>query len=214
MLRTGGLECEGPTRDAACEAPVCDVPLPPPSREEAETAVRTLIRWAGDDPAREGLRATPGRVVRAYEEWFAGYRDDPQALLARTFEEVGGYADMVLLRDIPVVSFCEHHMAPIRGVAHVGYLPRDRVVGISKLARLVAAYGRRLQIQERLTASIADALHAALNPRGVGVIIRATHDCMASRGVQTPAVAMVTKRLLGDFNADPLRGDFMAATGL
>lgn len=205
MLRTASLDFE---------APACEVPVPPPSREEAEAAVRTLIRWAGDDPAREGLRATPGRVVRAYEEWFAGYRDDPAALLARTFEEVGGYADMVLLRDIPVTSFCEHHMAPIRGVAHVAYLPRDRVVGISKLVRLVAAYGRRLQIQERLTASIADTLQTALNPRGVGVVIRATHDCMASRGVHTPGVAMVTKHLLGEFEADPLRGDFLAAAGL
>lgn len=205
MLRTASLDFESP----ACEAPAA-----PPSREEAEAAVRTLIRWAGDDPAREGLRATPGRVVRAYEEWFAGYRDDPNALLARTFEEVGGYADMVLLRDIPVTSFCEHHMAPIRGVAHVAYLPRDRVVGISKLVRLVGAYGRRLQIQERLSASIADTLQAALDPRGVGVVIRATHDCMATRGVHTPSVAMVTKHLLGDFNVDPLRGEFMAAVGL
>jgi GTP cyclohydrolase I len=205
MLRTASLDFE---------SPACEVPVPPPSREEAEAAVRTLIRWAGDDPGREGLRATPGRVVRAYEEWFAGYRDDPAALLARTFEEVGGYDDMVLLRNIPMTSFCEHHMAPIRGVAHVAYLPRDRVVGISKLARLVAAFGRRLQIQERLTASIADTLQTALAPRGVGVVIRATHDCMASRGVHTPDVAMVTKRLLGDLAADPLRGDFLGAVGL
>ena len=185
-----------------------------PSRGEAEAAVRVLIRWAGDDPEREGLRATPGRVVRAYEEWFAGYREDPEALLTRTFEEVGGYNDLVLLRDIPITSCCEHHMAPIRGVAHVAYLPRDRVVGISKLARLVEAYGRRLQIQERLTASIADTLQAVLDPLGVAVVIRATHDCMASRGVNRPGVAMVTRRLLGALARDPFRADFLEAAGL
>lgn len=186
---------------------------PSPSRAEAETAVQTLIRWAGDDPTREGLRETPARVVRAYEEWFAGYREDPEALLSRTFEDVGGYCDMVLLKDIPVTSYCEHHMAAIRGVAHVAYLPADRVVGISKLARLVEAYGRRLQIQEPLTADIADTLQSELKPRGVGVLIKATHDCMASRGVGTPGVAMVTKRLLGVFENDPIRGDFIAAVG-
>lgn len=206
MLRAADVDFDTPAPAACCERR--------PSRAEAEDAVRTLIRWAGDNPDREGLTATPSRVVRAYEEWFAGYREDPATLLTRTFEEVGGYSDMVLLRDIPVTSFCEHHMAPIRGVAHVAYLPRDRVVGISKLARVVAAYGRRLQIQERLTAEIAGALETALEPRGVGVVIRATHDCMASRGVHTPAVSMVTKRLCGAFEADPMRGDFLAAAGL
>jgi GTP cyclohydrolase IA len=183
----------------------------PPSSAEAEQAVRTLIRWAGDDPTREGLRATPARVVRAYEEWFAGYGQDPAAILERTFEEVGGYAEMVLLKDIPVTSYCEHHMAAIRGVAHVAYLPAGRVVGISKLARLVEAYSRRLQIQERLTASIADTLQASLEPLGVGVVIEATHDCMAARGVNTPGVSMVTKRLLGAFELDPVRSDFLSA---
>jgi GTP cyclohydrolase I len=187
---------------------------PPPSRAEAEQAVRTLIRWAGDDPAREGLRGTPARVVRAYEEWFAGYAQEPEALLARTFDEAGGYQDMVLLKDIPVISFCEHHMAAIRGVAHVAYLPGDRVVGISKLARLVEAFSRRLQIQERLTADIAATLQRTLKPRGVGVVIQATHDCMSSRGVGAAGVAMVTKRLIGAFEADPIRSDFLSAVGL
>lgn len=186
----------------------------PPTRAEAEAAVRTLIRWAGDDPRREGLLDTPARVARAYEEWFAGYGEDPLQILERTFEEVGGYGDMVLLRGIPVSSFCEHHMAAIRGVAHVAYLPADRVVGISKLARLVACYSRRLQIQERLTTEIAVALETALKPRGVAVAIRATHDCMASRGVNTPGVDMVTKHLTGAFEAGPMRDEFLSAAGL
>jgi GTP cyclohydrolase I len=187
---------------------------PPPTRKEAEEAVRTLIRWAGDDPLRPGLRATPSRVVKAYEEWFAGYRADPAALLERTFDEVGNYDDMVLLKDIPVVSHCEHHMASIRGVAHVAYLPDRRVVGISKLARLVEAFSRRLQIQERLTADIAELLQATLKPRGVGVVIVASHGCMTSRGVNTPDVAMVTKRLLGAFQGEPLRGQFLRSVGM
>jgi GTP cyclohydrolase I len=202
-------------RTTACQFD--DLPEPveaPPTRAEAEQAVRTLIRWAGDDPQREGLKATPARVVRAYEEWFGGYGQDPEALLTRTFGESGGYQDMVLLKDIPVMSFCEHHMAAIRGVAHVAYLPAQRVVGISKLARLVEAYSRRLQIQERLTTDIAGALQRALRPRGVDVVIQATHDCMTSRGVGTPGVAMVTKHLLGAFEAAPLRGDFLSAVGL
>ena len=188
---------------------------PPPTRAEAEQAVRTLIRWAGDDPTREGLLETPGRVVRAYEAWFAGYRQAPEAFLERTFEEVGGYQDMVLLKDIPVMSYCEHHMAAIRGVAHVAYLPAGRVVGISKLARLVEGYSRRLQIQERLTADIAAALQQTLEPRGAGVVIQATHDCMATRGVGAPGVAMMTKRLTGAFESDPVvRRDFLSAIGL
>ena len=147
-----------------------------PSRQEAEAAVRTLIRWAGDEPSREGLLATPARVVRAYEEWFGGYRLDPEHILSRTFGEAGGYDDIVLLRDIPVQSVCEHHMAAIRGTAHVAYLPGKRIVGISKLVRLVDAYGRRLQIQERLTAEIADTLQRVLQPRGVAVVIQAAHE--------------------------------------
>jgi len=185
-----------------------------PTRAEAEAAVRTLIRWAGDDPRREGLRDTPARVARAYEEWFSGYGQDPLALLERTFEEVGGYGDMVLLKDIPVSSFCEHHVAAIRGVAHVAYLPSERVVGISKLARLVEALSRRLQIQERLTTEIAAALETALKPRGVAVAVVATHDCMASRGVNRPGVGMVTKHLTGALASGPLRAEFLSAAGL
>lgn len=182
-----------------------------PTRYEAEAAVRTLIRWAGDDPAREGLLATPARVVRAYEEWFGGYRLDPAHILERTFEETGGYDDLVLLRDIPLQSVCEHHMAAIRGVAHVAYLPGARVVGISKLTRLVDAYGRRLQIQERLTAEIADTLQRVLQPRGVAVVIQATHECISSRGARLHGVSMVTRRLLGQFEQEPHRRDILAA---
>lgn len=174
-----------------------------PSRAEAEAAVRTLIGWAGDDPAREGLIDTPARVARAYEEWFAGYAQDPEALLERTFGEVGGYDGPVVLRDIPVSSTCEHHMAAIRGVAHIAYLPGERVVGLSKLTRLVDAYGRRLQIQERLTAEIAGAVARSLRPRGVAVVIAAGHDCMGTRGVRTPGTEMVTRRFLGVFADDP-----------
>lgn len=174
-----------------------------PSRAEAEEAVRTLIRWAGDDPLREGLEETPARVARAYEEWFAGYRQDPEAILARTFGEVGGYDDAVVLRDIPVRSCCEHHMAAINGVAHVAYLPGERVVGISKLARLVDALGRRLQIQERLTAEIAETLDRVLQPRGVAVIVEATHECMTSRGVNKQGSRLVTRRFLGAYHDDP-----------
>ena len=182
-----------------------------PTRTQAEEAVRTLLRWAGDDPSREGLRATPERVVRAYEEWFAGYQRDPAAILSRTFEDVGGYEDVVLLRDIPVRSVCEHHMAAIRGVAHVAYLPSKRVVGISKLARLVDAFARRLQIQERLTAEIADTLARVLQPRGVAVIIQASHECISSRGVAMHGVSMTTRRLLGLFEHDPHRREILAA---
>ncbi|MEO6798523.1 MAG: GTP cyclohydrolase I [Rhodanobacter sp.] len=183
---------------------------PQPTRAEAESAVRTLIRWAGDDPAREGLLATPARVVRAYEEWFAGYRQNPVNLLSRTFGEVGGYDDMVILRDIPLQSTCEHHMAAIRGVVHIAYLPRRRVVGISKLARLVEAFGRRLQIQERLTTEIADTLARALKPRAVAVIVQASHECLSSRGVRLHNVSMQTRRLLGEFALEPLRGEILS----
>ncbi|KZC17827.1 GTP cyclohydrolase I [Rhodanobacter sp. FW510-R12] len=183
---------------------------PQPTRAEAEAAVRTLIRWAGDDPLREGLLATPARVVCAYEEWFAGYRQDPAGLLSRTFGEVGGYDEPVLLRDIPLQSTCEHHMAAIRGVVHIAYLPRRRVVGISKLARLVEALGRRLQIQERLTAEIADTLARALQPRGVAVIVQASHECLSSRGVRLHGVSMRTRRLLGEFAEEPWRREILA----
>ena len=190
--------------------PAC-LPYRRPSRAEAEAAVRTLIGWAGDDPRREGLQATPGRVVRAYEEWFAGYGEDPAAILERTFGEVAGYDEMVLLRDIPVESVCEHHMAAIRGVAHVAYLPREQVVGISKLARLVDAYARRLQIQERLTAEIADELERTLRPRGVAVIIEAAHECMSSRGVRKHGASLTTRRFTGVFESGEARREVLAA---
>lgn len=184
-----------------------------PSRQQAEAAVRTLIRWAGDLPSREGLLDTPTRVVRAYEEWFGGYALDPEQILGRTFES-SGYDDIVLLRDIPVQSVCEHHMAAIRGVAHVAYLPSDRVVGISKLARLVDAYARRLQIQERLTAEVADTLERVLRPRGVAVVIQATHACISSRGIAMHGVGMVTRRLVGEFEKDPWRREVGALLGI
>jgi GTP cyclohydrolase I len=182
-----------------------------PSRRQAEAAVRTLLRWAGDDPGREGLRDTPSRVVRAYEEFFAGYATDPVALLARTFEEVEGYDEIVLLRNIRLESVCEHHMAPIIGRVHVGYLPDRRVVGISKLARVVEAYGKRLQIQEKLTAQIANVINEVLEPRGVAVVIEAAHQCMTTRGVHKHGVTMTTSRMLGAFRDDPeTRREFFA----
>jgi len=174
-----------------------------PGRAAAEAAVRTLLRWAGDDPLREGLAGTPERVVRAYEEFFAGYGQDPVEILQRTFEETGGYDEMVLLRDIRFESHCEHHMAPIIGVAHVAYLPKTRVVGISKLARIVEVYARRLQIQEKMTAQIANTIDAVLQPHGVAVVIEATHQCMTTRGVHKPGTSMVTSRMLGVFRDDP-----------
>jgi GTP cyclohydrolase I len=176
---------------------------PRPSREEAEAAVRTLLCWAGDDPDREGLRDTPARVARAYEEFYEGYQVDPVALLERTFEEVEGYDEIVLLRNIRLESYCEHHMVPILGRAHVAYLPHRRVVGISKLARVVEAYGKRLQIQEKLTAQVANTIEQVLQPRGVAVVIEAEHQCMSTRGVHQTGVAMVTSRMLGAFRDDP-----------
>ena len=170
-----------------------------PSREEAEEAVRTLVRWAGDDPDREGLVGTPERVVRAYEEFFTGYHDDPVEILQRTFEEVEGYDEMVLLRDIRFESHCEHHMAPILGRAHIAYLPDHRVVGISKLARLVQVYAKRLQIQEKMTAQIANTIQEVLQPLGVAVMIEASHQCMTTRGVYKPGAALATSRMLGAF---------------
>lgn len=186
---------------------------PRPSRAQAEEAVRTLIRWAGDDPAREGLRATPDRVVRAYEEWFAGYGEDPAAMLSRTFGEVGGYEDIVVLRDIAFESVCEHHMAAITGVAHIAYLPSRRVVGISKLARVVDAYARRLQIQERMTADIAATLEKTLKPRGVAVVIEGRHGCMSTRGVHKHGSLMVTKALLGVFCEPSMRQEVLGELG-
>ena len=173
-----------------------------PTREAAEEAVRTLIRWAGDDPKREGLLETPSRVVRSYEEFYAGYGHDPKLVLARTFEEVDGYDEIIVLTDIRFESHCEHHMVPIIGKAHIGYLPDRRVVGISKLARLVEVYARRLQIQEKMTAQIADALQDVLKPRGVAVVVEAAHQCMTTRGVHKPGVSMVTSRMVGAFRQD------------
>jgi GTP cyclohydrolase I len=186
-----------------------------PLRTEAEDAVRVLIRWAGDDPGREGLKGTPARVVRAYEEWFAGYGDDPRDYLQRTFEEVAGYDEIVLLRDIRFESHCEHHIAPIIGRVHIGYLPRRRVIGISKLARLVDVFARRLQVQEKMTAEIAQCLNAGLNPHGVGVVVEAAHECMTTRGVHKTDVTMVTSRMLGVFRTQPqTRQEFLAALNL
>ncbi len=185
-----------------------------PTREEAESAVRTLLRWACDDPAREGLTDTPARVVRAYEEWFEGYHVDPVSLLERTFEEVEGYDEIVLLRDIRVESVCEHHMAPIIGRAHVAYLPGTRVVGISKLARVVDAFSKRLQIQEKLTSQIANTINEVLQPRGTAVIIEATHQCMTTRGVHKAGTTLVTSRMLGAFREDPTtRRELMSMIG-
>ncbi|WP_328807179.1 GTP cyclohydrolase I FolE [Paraburkholderia elongata] len=184
-----------------------DIGNPPvsarPSQAEAEEAVRTLIRWAGDDPLREGLLQTPGRVTRAYTEFFSGYLSDPMEILATTFSEVDGYDEMVVLKDIRFESYCEHHMVPIIGRAHVAYLPEHRVVGISKLARLVDTYAKRLQIQEKMTVQIADALDTVLQPKGVGVILEAAHQCMSTRGVHKPGTSLVTSRMLGAFREDP-----------
>ncbi|MFD2232647.1 GTP cyclohydrolase I FolE [Phaeospirillum tilakii] len=182
-----------------------------PSRAEAEAAVRTLIRWAGDDPEREGLIDTPARVARAYEEFFAGYDQDPVEVLTRTFEETDGYDEMVMLRGIRLESHCEHHMVPILGVAHVAYLPDRRVVGISKLARVVEIFAKRLQIQEKLTAQIANAIEEVLQPKGVAVVIDAAHQCMTTRGVHKSGVSMVTSRMIGAFRTDPaLRREFLS----
>ena len=182
-----------------------------PTRAEAEDAVRTLLRWAGEDPDREGLLDTPARVARAYEEFFAGYHADPTDILARTFEETDGYDEIVLLRGVRLESHCEHHMVPIIGTAHVAYMPHHRVVGISKLARVVEAFARRLQIQERLTAQIADTIQEVLQPRGVAVVIDAAHQCMTTRGIHKPDVSMVTSRMLGCFQTDrAVRQEFLS----
>lgn len=185
-----------------------------PAREEAEAAVRTLLRWAGEDPAREGLLDTPKRVAKAYEEWFAGYREDPEVFLARTFSETEGYDEMVVLADIRFESFCEHHIAPIIGRAHVAYLPNRRVVGISKLARLVEVYSKRMQIQEKLTAQIANTIDKVLQPKGVAVVVEGTHHCMTTRGIHKPGASMVTSRMLGAFRTDQAtRREFLAMIG-
>lgn len=182
-----------------------------PTPEEARAAVRTLLEYTGDDPDREGLVDTPDRVVRAYSDWFSGYDQDPYKHLERTFEEVEGYDEMIVLRNIDFESHCEHHMAPIVGRAHVGYIPRGRVVGISKLARVVDAYARRLQVQEKLTAQIAECIQGVLNPLGVGVVISASHECMTTRGVHKPNISMVTSHMLGSFREDPRsRAEFMS----
>ena len=187
---------------------------PRPSREEAEHAIRTLLRWAGDDPQREGLRDTPARVARAYEDWFSGYSVDPEEFLQRTFEEVEGYDDMIVLKDIRFESHCEHHLAPIIGRVHVGYLPTNKVVGISKLARVVEAYARRLQVQEKMNAQIAHCIQKVLEPQGVAVVIEGTHQCMTTRGVHKTGVTMVTSTMLGDFRTnDVTRREFLNIIG-
>src|SRR6201985_1867033 len=181
-----------------------------PTREEGEQAVHTLLRCAGDEPQREGLRDTPARVARAFEDWFSGYGQDPEDYLKRTFEEIEGYDDMVILRDIRFESHCEHHLAPIIGRAHVGYLPTDKVVGISKLARVVDGYARRFQVQEKLTAQIAHCIESVLKPRGVGVVIDAVHQCMTTRGVHKRGVSMITSQMLGTFREDArTRAEFL-----
>ena len=185
-----------------------------PSREEAEAAVRTLLEWAGDDPTRDGLIDTPARVVRAYEEYFSGYNDEPEKILGRSFDETAGYDEIVVLKDIAFASHCEHHIAPILGKVHVAYLPSSRVVGISKLARLVETFGRRLQIQEKMTAQIANAINDVLKPKGVAVVIEAAHECMTTRGIDKPGVSMVTSTMLGAFREDPsTRREFMSIIG-
>ena len=185
-----------------------------PSRKEAEDAVHTLLRWAGEDPSREGLTDTPKRVAQAYEDWFSGYRKDPVKYLERTFEEVDGYDEMIVLRDITFESHCEHHMAPIIGKAHVGYLPNNKVVGISKLARVVEAFARRFQVQEKMTAQIANCIQDVLKPKGVGVVIDATHQCMTTRGIHKSDVSMVTSQMLGSFRKDArTRDEFLRMIG-
>ena len=195
--------------DLVEQAPPCEVP------SDVAEAVRTLIRWAGDDPEREGLLDTPRRVARAWREYAKGYAEDPAVHLSRTFEEVGGYDEIVLLKDIPFQSHCEHHMAPIIGKASIAYLPKDRVVGISKLARVVDIYAKRLQIQEKMTAQIATTLADVLRPKGVAVVIEAAHQCMTTRGVHKPGVSMITSHMLGAFRTDPsTRREFLAHIGL
>lgn len=196
------------------DTPSTQAPKSRPSRSDAEAAVRTLLCWAGDNPDREGLRDTPARVARAFEEWFSGYGDDPEEYLARTFEEVAGYDDMIVLRDIRFESHCEHHLAPIIGKAHVGYLPRKKVVGISKLARVVETFSRRLQVQEKMNAQIATCIQHVLQPLGVAVVIEGVHQCMTTRGVHKTGVTMVTSTMLGAFRTNPTtRAEFLRMIG-
>jgi GTP cyclohydrolase I len=184
--------------------------VPAINQAQAEEAIRTLLRWAGEDPRREGLLETPKRVAEAYRDWFSGYAIDPREYLSRTFEEMAGYDEMVVLRDIEFESHCEHHMAPIIGKAHVGYLPTDKVVGISKLARVVDVFARRFQVQEKMTAEIARCINDVLQPRGVGVVIEATHECMTTRGVHKRGVSMITSKMLGSFRTDArTRSEFL-----
>ena len=191
-------------------APFAHDEIDRPSRADVETAVRTIIRWAGDDPRRDGLAETPSRVARAFEEFFAGYAQDPAEILQKTFEEIEGYDEMIALRGIPFESHCEHHMAPIIGKAHVGYLPNGRVVGISKLARVVEAYARRFQVQEKMTSEIARCIEEVLEPRGVGVVIEAVHECMTTRGIHKRGVSMITSQMLGTFRTDArTRSEFL-----
>jgi len=201
--------------DAAKNGGQGPVSLPPrPTRQQAEAAVRTLIAWAGDDPERDGVLDTPARVARAFEEYFDGYGIDPGEILGRTFAETDGYDEVVVLKDIRFESHCEHHLAPIIGRAHVAYLPKRRVVGISKLARLVEVYAHRLQIQEKLTAQIANTLEEVLQPRGVAVVVEAAHQCITTRGIHKPGVSMVTSRMLGAFRSDPsTRREFLSIIG-
>ena len=185
-----------------------------PNREDAEKAVKTLLGWAGDDPDREGLKNTPNRVVRAFEDWFSGYREDPVDFLRRTFYQVDGYDEMIVLRDISFESHCEHHMAPIIGKVHIGYIPNKNVVGISKLARVVETFSRRLQVQETMTAQIANCIQDVLKPKGVGVVVEGSHQCMTTRGIRKKGVAMITSRLLGDFRSDSrTRSEFLNIIG-
>jgi GTP cyclohydrolase I len=209
--RPGASRAQGAAPRASKSAPR----IQRPSVAEAEEAVRTLIRWAGDDPTREGLLGTPDRVVRAWREFFRGYDQEPHSILKRTFEETDGYDEMIVLRDMRFESHCEHHLAPIIGRAHIAYLPHHRVVGISKLARLLDCYAKRLQIQEKMTAQIANTLQEVLQPRGVAVVVDASHQCMTTRGVHKPGTSMVTSRMLGAFRTDPsTRREFLAIIGL
>lgn len=214
-MPAGGLVAQSSKSEVTKLAPRLVVDAPNrPTRGDAEAAVHTLLQWAGDDPARSGLIDTPKRVTKAFEEYFAGYKVDAAELLRRTFDETEGYDEMVILRDIEFTSFCEHHLAPIMGRAHIAYIPVNRVVGISKLARVVDAFARRLQIQERLTAQIADTIDEVLQPKGVGVVIEATHHCMTTRGVKQHGTSMVTSRILGQIRKDPAtRREFLSLLG-
>jgi GTP cyclohydrolase IA len=207
------MASKGEVVSAATKSPAAKI-WQRPTREEAENAVHTLLLWAGDDPDREGLIDTPARVAKAYEEWFSGYGEDPETYLSRTFEEVEGYDAMVVLRDIRFESHCEHHLAAIIGRVHIGYLPNKKVVGISKLARVVEAYARRLQVQEKLNAQIANCIQTVLEPKGVAVVMEATHQCMTTRGVHKTGVTLVTSNMLGAFRQDPMtRREFLTIIG-